>query len=240
MSLAFWAKLLANKLPSGSANLHFDGGCSPQVYVEASATSGLFDVVCHYQAAAARWTTSLPAGQWNHFVCTVSTGSPDQEIRLYLNGNEVSTTPYTIIAYSSGCQPKLNWGGARDTGVAIDEVRAYNRKLTSAEVSALHSCNMSSCPTTQTTFATGTGLSNATITNLTLATKTEYALTSGATTAMITATQTSLATGLTATAAASVTATALGTGTATESTIGFVPTTATASRTTTVTQTVLR
>ena len=87
----------------------------------------------------ARHVTTPELGRWYHL-----TGVRDNaagEIRLYLDGEEVATTPANAAGLSTG---PLSIGRAKYAGQrgdfwdgSIDEVRAYGRALTDEEVAAL-------------------------------------------------------------------------------------------------------
>ena len=81
-------------------------------------------------------TDTLTTGTWYHIVGTYD----KQNLKLYLNGNEIGSEPSTItIDVSSrnliiGCGDK----GTRYFHGTIDEVRIYNRALSEGEISDLY------------------------------------------------------------------------------------------------------
>ena len=88
----------------------------------------------------AKLTTVPELGRWYHLAGVREQAS--NELRLYLDGDLVATTVGGVDGVSSG---PLTVGRARYAGTkgdfwngAIDEVRAYDRVLTAAEIAALH------------------------------------------------------------------------------------------------------
>lgn len=80
-------------------------------------------------------STLTPDGAWHHVAGTYDL----QNIKLYIDGSLVATTPYTT-AITHSVQPLLigkGGGGAYQFDGSIDDVRVYDRALTLAEIKGL-------------------------------------------------------------------------------------------------------
>ena len=77
---------------------------------------------------------------WTHVACTYDRS----QVRLYVNGEEVASTPFTEAIISSsqplgiGTQPGFS---GRDFDGLIDEVEIFDRALTEAEIRAIYEAN---------------------------------------------------------------------------------------------------
>jgi hypothetical protein len=94
---------------------------------------GKSDSIDGYRGASG--TAPLTAGTWTHLAATVSDGS----LRLYVNGTLVKTTalpgPLTITDSPLRIGGNSYWTKEYFAGL-IDEVRVYNRALSTAEILA--------------------------------------------------------------------------------------------------------
>jgi hypothetical protein len=95
--------------------------------------------------------TSSPPNQWYHVMLTINrTSSTNATYAFYLNGNLISSGPYTGAPYEYGTS-KVKIGGCSTPGAnygwtangTIDEVRIYNRSLSNAEVALLYNSSLS-------------------------------------------------------------------------------------------------
>ena len=102
------------------------------------------------------YTSTPTLGQWYHVVGTYD--SSTEYFRLYLNGVEVANYHYTGFGLLGGTTTAAAigsyYGGAHAFSGAIDEVRIYNRALSSGEVVNLYHSNLAKYDTTKWLFTT--------------------------------------------------------------------------------------
>ena len=148
-SVSVWSKW--NSKPSGSVGLvgNFKTGVTPQVGFVMAKSSGenvfsfFADGTANSSAARALGTTNFVTGQWYHTVGTYD-GS---NVKIYVNGVLEGTATYTATPGTTD-QPLVigrwygNYSGYYHDG-QIDQVRIFNKALTSSEVTQLYNENSS-------------------------------------------------------------------------------------------------
>jgi hypothetical protein len=90
-------------------------------------------------------SNSLPTGQWNHVVATYNGSNAATGLKIYINGAEQSVARSANNFPGSGILNNETLKIGTDTGATsavfggrLDDVRVYNRLLTSGEVSSLY------------------------------------------------------------------------------------------------------
>ena len=88
---------------------------------------------------------TIQSGEWHHFSAVVS--SDQETMRLYIDGMERATTSYSSTGIRTSTAPLL-FGVTSSTGRdylngLLDDIRIYNRALSSAEIVELYRRNLS-------------------------------------------------------------------------------------------------
>lgn len=129
-SIMFWANTPV------VSDAHFIGmraaGCGALGWEIAQDTAGQL----HFAGEGGQnisFGTSLAANTWTHIGVTHSAGT----MRLYINGVQVATAPYTAGNTLQGPLEMGHVGGCSGGQVSMDEVRIYSREITASEVASL-------------------------------------------------------------------------------------------------------
>ena len=135
-TFAAWINVTAYPVFSAyAAIVHNDIGGSPTGIYEES-TSG-FVVVAGGGTGVAKWlipASSVPIGGWHHIVATYD----GTTYAMYLDGVAAGST-YVDSNYSDGAVPyAIGRGNASYFNGSIDDVRIYNRALSSSDVTQLY------------------------------------------------------------------------------------------------------
>jgi len=80
---------------------------------------------------------SLDVGVWYHYAVTLD--EPNDEVRTYIDGAKIATTPSTDVSANSTSNLEIGSGsGGQFLHGLLDECRLYNRKFTDAEIGDLY------------------------------------------------------------------------------------------------------
>ena len=116
------------------------------VYIFLNASNQLECRVINSSGVASTITTSVSLNTWHHVVWT---GNSTNGVTLYLNGSSVGNTPWngTFLTYTNS-NYKFNYLGYNGTNTgwyngSIDQVRVFNKLLSSSEVTQLYNENSS-------------------------------------------------------------------------------------------------
>lgn len=129
-TVAFWAKIPA------AGDVRFVGmrqpGCGAAAFeIAQDSTNGL-----HFRGETNQvlpFGSSVPVGTWTHIAVTNSAGT----MRMYLNGVEVSSAPYTATNSVQTQMQVGHVGGCTGGAVLVDQLAVYGRAVTAAEVGVL-------------------------------------------------------------------------------------------------------
>lgn len=110
-----------------------------------------YDVSGYTYRIIIKGTTTLisaseaPSGEWTHIVLTFSGTGADNEIRLFINGEEDTNSPWSPVSLNAGTNDQAlifgndkNLSGSYSLEGYLDEVGVYNINLDQAEVSFLY------------------------------------------------------------------------------------------------------
>lgn len=86
--------------------------------------------------ATASFGSSLPLGTWTHIAVTYA-GGVDGAMRLYLNGVEVASLPYTAVNSIATSMAIGRPAGCAGGAVVLDELRILSRELAATEVATI-------------------------------------------------------------------------------------------------------
>lgn len=84
------------------------------------------------------YTDPVPLDEWHHYVMTYD----DNTLQLYIDGVFITSTAKNFVSTFSNESVRvgssLNWENNRALDGAVDDIRIYNRVLSSSEVTALY------------------------------------------------------------------------------------------------------
>jgi Concanavalin A-like lectin/glucanases superfamily len=122
------------------------------LYISIYDSGGNDDIALSSNAGA------IVAGSWQHLVCTYDGGTSSAGMAIYVNGSAISasdssggtfTAPNpTAQASAFGNYPAVSphYAAAKDFLGAVDDLRTYNRVLSSSEVTAIYTAGQSGNP----------------------------------------------------------------------------------------------
>jgi fibronectin type 3 domain-containing protein len=154
MTVAAWIKPAGSGGGGGGRIVDKDNNDAGWFFAMSGTTTVKFTADQFTTSASSRTSTAaITANTWQHVVATWAGSTSGTDIHIYINGvladgastagsgtaYDDSTTPLTI-----GNRPVDN---ARGFSGAIDEIRVYNRVLTTAEIQALADSTVPGAPT---------------------------------------------------------------------------------------------
>lgn len=127
-TVAFWAKAGAG------AQVRFLGmrgaGCGVLGWEMGQDAGGLY---FQGENETRQFGQSLPADTWTHVAATHAAGT----MRLYINGTQVATGPYTSTNAVQGALEFGHPGGCAGGAFLLDETQVYSRELAAQDVATL-------------------------------------------------------------------------------------------------------
>ena len=154
VSVSWWMNAASDHL-----GFIFEGNAD-QAYMIHTNTSGVIRVGLASSDLRFDASSAYTVGEWTHFVATFT----DTEIKLYKNGNSTAigsdthTSSVTIPDFSTAAIGFRDYGASENNfNGKLDQVRIFNKELSSDEVGTLY--NESACTHTATTDTVGFPLS---------------------------------------------------------------------------------
>lgn len=149
---AMWIKI--NSAAQGTILYKSDSNNSAGWYVDYNTYAKIGMSVVYSSANIRRYSNNIPAnGTWFHFAVTWDGGGLASNIKVYVNGSEVSAYHHTtdsVGSHTTDAAQKLYFGRP-DVGTIgyananFDELGIWNVSLTAGEVSTLYA-NQTGCP----------------------------------------------------------------------------------------------
>lgn len=169
MSVCSWVYPTNNTIDGGIVNKTYDSSTDGfLLFLDTSGVGGskLYSFFIADSASTANTriesaANSAVTGAWTH-ICGTFTAGSSTGLRMYINGSEVAGSPVSTTSISGiDAGPRHFYIGSRDLGITpftgnIDEVRVYNRVLSSSDVTELYNETSQNYGTTVATIAGST------------------------------------------------------------------------------------
>ena len=139
----YWDSNIAGALIGGLGNDGTSGSKSNRQTVSLNYSNNRFDYISR-QGDYCRHTTSLSEG-WHHFVVTDNNGTVSSTaVNMYIDGSEVSFSQPATGNYSTNTQLQIGRTTNNAGSIAnyfngkVDQIRIFNKELSSSEVTTLY------------------------------------------------------------------------------------------------------